>query len=201
MKINERKRTFGADCYIFKGMLRCAECNFVLGGKFYKNNIETSKYYYICRNHHMKKKCSCSKNFNEYLIEKKLLENIDIYILDYLKDCEKKEKEVSINDNEKEKKQINKQLEKLRDLYLRDLIQIEHYEKQYKELSLKLEELNCNQIEPPKKHNLNDLKRFLNSDFKLIYVKLSRLEKRRIWASIIDTIYIDKDYNIKIVFI
>lgn len=201
MKINERKRTSGADCYIFKGMLRCSECKYMLGGKFYKNNAETSKYYYICRNHHMKKKCSCSKNFNEFIIEQKLLENIGVYISDYIKECEIKEKQIQIKDTEKEKKQINRQLEKLRDLYLRDMIQIEHYEKQYKELSLKLEQIKATKIEPQKKTNLKDLKNFLNSNFNLTYSKLTRLERRRIWTSIIDTIYIDKDYNMKIIFI
>lgn len=190
-----------ADCYIFKGLLRCNECKYMLGGKFYKNNIETSKYYYICRNHHMRKKCSCKKNFNEHLIEEELLNNIDTYISTYIKDCEEKEKQAPIKDNEKEKKQINKQLEKLRDLYLRDLIQIEHYEKQYKELALKLDELNSVKIEPQKKTNLKDLKKIMDSNFKLTYNKLSRLEKRRAWVSIIDTIYIDENYNMKIIFI
>lgn len=173
----------------------------MLGGKFYKNNVETSKYYYICRNHHMKKQCSCSKNFNEHIIEKKLLSNIDKYISDYIKDCESKEKQIQVKDTEKEKKQINKQLEKLRDLYLRDMIQIEHYEKQYKELALKLDELNSIKIEPQKKANLNDLKKFMNSNLKLTYDTLSRLEKRRIWVSIIDTIYVDANYNMSIIFI
>jgi DNA invertase Pin-like site-specific DNA recombinase len=201
MKINERKRISGADCYIFKGLLRCSECEFLLGGKFYRNNVETSKYYYICRNHHMNKKCSCGKNFNEHTIELLLLNNIDKYITDYVKECETIEKQIHVKDNEKEKKQINKQLEKLRDLYLRDMIQIEHYEKQYKELTLKLNELNYIKDEPQKTYNVKDLKSFLNSDFKLNYNKFTRSEKRRVWTSIIDTIYIDKDYNMKIVFI
>lgn len=201
MKINERKRTSGADCYIFKGMLRCAECKYMLGGKFYKNNVNTSKYYYICRNHHMRKKCNCSKNFNECIIEQKLLENINSYALDYIRACDVKEKQIQVQDFEKEKKQINKQLEKLRDLYLRDMILIEHYEKQYKELSLKLEELKSIKVEPIKRTNSKNLKKFLNTNFEQTYNKLPRIERRRIWTSIIDTIYIDADYTMKIDFI
>ena len=201
MKKNERKRTAYVDCYIFRGLIRCKECDYMMCGKLQKHSAETSRYYYICKTHHLKKKCNCKKNFNEYIIEKNLVENIDKYISEYIHNSEVKVKEAKVIDNEKEKKQINKQLEKLRDLYLRDMIQIEHYEKQYKELTSKLEHINSIKIEKPKKQNTKELKKILNSDFKLKYFQFTRAERRRIWTSIIDTIYIDEDYNMNIIFI
>ena len=45
------------------------------------------------------------------------------------------------------------------------------------------------------------LKSFLSNDFSLVYNSLSRIEKRRIWLSVIDYIVIDKDYNMEIFFI
>ena len=48
---------------------------------------------------------------------------------------------MQIRDISKERDKVNKQLEKLRDLYVNDLIQIDHYEKQYKELTSKLDSL------------------------------------------------------------
>ena len=49
--------------------------------------------------------------------------------------------------------------------------------------------------------NIDTLKSFLSNDFTLIYNSLSRMEKRRIWLSILDYIALDKDYNMKIFFI
>lgn len=49
--------------------------------------------------------------------------------------------------------------------------------------------------------NLDTLKSFLSNDFNLVYNSLSRIEKRRIWLSVIDYVVIDKDYNMKIFFI
>ena len=121
------------------------------------------------------------------------LNNIDV--------CETKKIQIKKTNTQNEKNKINKQLEKLRDLYLRDMIQIEHYEKQYKELSTKLDELNKLPTEEKIVDNVEPLKSFLANDFLKTYKKLNREEKRRIWLSIIDKIYIDTNYNIKIIFL
>ena len=84
------------------------------------------------------------------------------------------------------------------------VIRIEDYEKDYKEYVAQLEELYKQQekIETNiSDTSLDTLKSFLSNDFSLVYSSLSRIEKRRIWLSVIDYIVIDKDYNIKIFFI
>lgn len=76
--------------------------------------------------------------------------------------------------------------------------------KNYKEYITQLNELHKQQekieINTPDT-NLQALKSFLGNDFTLIYNSLSRIEKRRIWLSVIDYIVIDKDYTMKIFFI
>ncbi len=199
---NERKRVSIDDILIFSGMLRCLECNHKLSGKIYKKAINTtSKYYYLCNQARMTKRCNNMKNLNEVKIEKKLLANINDEIQKYIDICETRKIQIKKNNTENEKNKINKQLERLRDLYVRDMIQIEHYEKQYKELTTRLNELNSLPNEEKIINNIEPLKSFLASDFLLIYNKLNRQEKRRIWLSIIDKIYIDKDYNMKIIFL
>ena len=89
----------------------------------------------------------------------------------------------------------------MRDLYVNDLIQIEHYEKQYRELTLKLNDLKEEPIEEEKEVDYSELKSFLSKDFVKIYSNMSRNQKRRIWTSVIDTIHIDGNYNLKIDFI
>lgn len=190
--------------YIFQGLLKCAECGYTLGGKFYSKNIESSKYYYICKRHHLSMKCSCKTNFNEVKIEEKLLQEFNRQLEQYINNYEYKEKHFKEMDMSKEITSIENKLSKLKDLYIKDLIRIEDYEKDYKEYMRQLNELYKQQekIEiNTSDTNLEVLKSFLNNDFTLIYNSLSRIEKRRLWLSVIDFIVIDKDYNIQIFFI
>ena len=190
--------------YIFQGMLKCAECGYTLGGKFYSKNPDSSRYYYICKRHHLAMKCSCNTNFNEMKIEEKLLKEFNIQLKKYISDYEYKEKHFKEIDMSKEITSVENKLSKLKDLYVRDLIRIEDYEKDYKEYTKQLDELNKQQekIETNIPDvNLEALKSFLKLDFITEYKKFTRIEKRRIWLSIIDYIAIDKDYNMKIFFI
>lgn len=190
--------------YIFQGLLKCAECGYTLGGKFYSKNIESSRYYYICKRHHLSMKCSCKTNFNEIKIEEKLLQEFNGQLKKYITDYEYNEKHFKEMDMSKEITSVENKLSKLKELYVRDLIRIEDYEKDYKEYINQLNELYKKQkkikINTPDT-NLKVLKSFLNNDFTLIYNSLSRIEKRRLWLSVIDFIVIDKDYNIQIFFI
>lgn len=202
---NARKPSFeNSGGYIFQGLLKCAECGYTLGGKFYSKNPESSKYYYICKRHHLSLKCSCGTNFNEVKVEEKLLKEFNKQLKKYIYNYEYKEKHSKKIDMTKEINSIENKLSKLKDLYIRDLIRIEDYEKDYKEYVSQLDKLYAQQERKETNipdANLEALKSFLNSDFNLIYNSLSRIEKRRIWLSVIDYIVIDKDYNIKIFFI
>lgn len=202
---NARKKSLNnTEGYLFQGLLKCAECGYTLGGKFYSKNVETSRYYYICKRHHLSQKCSCGTNFNEQKIEKKLLKEFSPQLKDYIHNYEYTEKHFKENDMSKEINSIENKLSKLKDLYIRDLIRIEDYEKDYKENVAQLETLYNEQKKIKNNiidNNLDNLKSFLANDFISEYNKFSRLQKRRIWLSIIDYITLDKDYNMKIFFI
>ena len=205
LKKNARKPSAkNSGGYIFQGLLKCAECGYTLGGKFYSKNNESSRYYYICKRHHLSMKCSCKTNFNEIKIEEKLLKEFKIQLEKYISDYEYKEKHYKEIDMSKEINSIENKLSKLKDLYIRDLIRIEDYEKDYKEFVAQLDELYKQQEKIETNipdTNLEASKSLLSKDFNLIYNSLSRTEKRRFWLSVIDYIVIDKDYNIKIFFI
>lgn len=205
LKKNARKPSAkNSGGYIFQGLLKCAECGYTLGGKFYSKNNESSRYYYICKRHHLSMKCSCKTNFNEIKIEEKLLKEFKIQLEKYISDYEYKEKHYKEIDMSKEINSIENKLSKLKDLYIRDLIRIEDYEKDYKEFVAQLDELYKQQEKIETNipdANLEASKSLLSKDFNLIYNSLSRTEKRRFWLSVIDYIVIDKDYNIKIFFI
>ena len=205
LKKNARKPSAqNSGGYIFQGLLKCAECGYTLGGKFYSKNNESSRYYYICKRHHLAMKCSCKTNFNEIKIEEELLKEFKIQLEEYISDYEYKEKHYKEIDMSREISSIENKLSKLKDLYVRDLIRIEDYEKDYKEYVTQLDELYKQQAKIETNipdTNLDILKSFLSNDFNSRYKLLSRTKKRRLWLSVIDYIVIDKDYNIKIFFI
>ncbi len=205
LKKNARKRTVNnSDGYLFQGMLKCAECKYTLGGKFYSKNPESSRYYYICKHHHLSLKCKCNTNFNEQKIEQKLLQEINPQLKQFILDYEYKQKNYKKMDMSKEITSLETKLNKLKDLYIRDLIRIEDYEKDYREYVSQLENLYKEQDKIETNvidNNLDVLKSFLTKNFISEYNKFSRLQKRRLWLSIIDYITLDKDYNMKIFFI
>lgn len=202
---NARKKSANnSDGYLFQGMLKCAECGYTLGGKFYSKNVETSRYYYICKRHHLSLKCSCNTNFNEYKIEQILLREFNLQLKERIKDYEYKQKNYKKMDMSKEITSLENKLNKLKDLYIRDLIRIEDYEKDYKVFTTQLQELYKQQETLETNipdNNLDTLKSCLNKDFLLKYNLLNRMQKRRLWLSIIDYITLDKEYNMKIFFI
>ena len=205
LKKNARKLSAeNSGGYIFQGMLKCAECGYTLGGKFYSKNAESSRYYYICKRHLLSSQCSCKTNFNEEKIEKKLLKEFKIQLKNYISEYEYKQKNIKRLDLSKEISSLENKLIKLKDLYVRDLIRIEDYEKDYKEYVKQLETLSKEQEKAQTEipdNDIDTLKSFLKQDFSFIYNNMSRLEKRRIWLSVIDYIVLDKDYNMKIFFI
>jgi len=189
--------------YIFQGLLKCAECGYILGGKFYSKNAESSRYYYICKRHLGFRDCTCKTNFNEKRIEEKLLKEFHMQLKKYIQNYKYKQKNKSKINFNKEISTIENKLTKLKDLYIRDLIRIEDYEKDYKEYTKQLENIKKQnlKIDNVDTIDIDKLQSILNKDFFKVYNLLSRQEKRKLWLSVIDYIEIDKGYNVKIFFI
>lgn len=207
LKKNARKPSAeNSGGYIFQGLLRCAKCGYALSGKFYSKNVESSKYYYICKRHHLALKCTCNRNYNEHKIEEKLLSEFTPQLKKYIKDYEYKQENFKKLDLSKEISSLENKLTKLKDLYVRDLIRIEEYEKDYKTYIEQLESLSKEQERiknnaPTDTDNIDKLKSILSQDFLKAYSLLSRTQKRRLWVSVIDYIVLDEDYSMKIFFI
>lgn len=180
---------------LFAGLLYCNNCKCRLAKNIdYRVKKETIRY--CCNNSSRyivntnKKKCNNTKYIREDYIETYLLNNLS-------KEAEKyiiKTKEVFANtkiiDNSTKIKAITKKIDKLKDLYLDDLIDKGTYKKDYEKLNTELAKLQVTNTIPQKK-DFSNLHKLLNSDFQNIYNKLSKTNKRKFWLSIIDKIYID----------
>lgn len=184
---------------LFSGLLYCYSCKNRLTKKV-DNRVKKPFVRYVCDNVYRyvvgsnDRKCYNNKTIRESFIEDYLLTNLDKEFSNFITSI--KIKPIAKNSNNTNKiNSINKKINKLKDLYLDDLIDKETYKKDYKKFK--------NQLANLKPHN-NDfinkdyshLEKLLNSDYKNIYSKLSLSNKKKFWLSVIDKIYIE-DAKIK----
>lgn len=182
--------------YIFSGLLKCHECHGNLSGKSNPN----SKHYYNCRKHEFKR-CNNVKCTTESDIENFLLNNIENVIHQKKLNIQSidSKKNIKKNDNSAI---IKSKINKLTDLYMNDLVDIDYYKSEYADLKNQLEKCVNNNKEKTSLKSLNEIEKieeFLKNDFFELYKKLDNLEKRRLWASIIDYVEIKDKNNMKIV--
>lgn len=192
-----RKRS---NFFIFAGILVCPVCDCKMGG-WAQHDYKFDKVYlrYRCNRKWVDKICTHKFTPWEGRIEKYLSENIHWEI---------KRQLLSRNPGTKKRYQpktdtakIKRQLERLKNLYVEELIGIEEYRSDYVKLNdqlLRAESANKAIEAPP---NIDALKAVLEIDFETSYFRLGPEERRRLWLSIIDHIKpIDKD-TFEIVFL
>jgi len=93
-----------------------------------------------------------------------------------------------------DKATIKHKLQKLKELYVNDLIDIEEYKKDYQIYISAL-----NQLQEPadkKPPDFSTVEALLQNNFRQIYDTLTREEKRTLWRSVIKEIRIDSENNI-----
>ena len=179
--------------YIFSGLLYC-KCGNRLSGKYSKN-----KHYYICKNA-LTTLCDNKIHLSEVNLENYLLDNIESYIQNEINKSENKQISKKNNiDKSNDKLKIKNKLQKLTNLYLEDMIELEIYKKEYNTLKSQLEEINkLDKIE--QKQDFTKLKKFLDSDWKVIYQSFENKEKRELWMTIIDSIVFESKTKFKLNF-
>lgn len=175
--------------YIFTSILRCAECDHALSGAL-NGNI----YYYRCNQHMQRGRCPHKKQVREDYIEEwlfsHLLEELERCKLDWEVKAAKKKRAMSSTD----KAAIKRKLQKLKELYVNDLISIEEYRKDYQIYTSTL-----NQLQEPvdeKPPNFSGIEILLQNNFKELYETLTREYKRALWRSVIKEIRIDRENKI-----
>ncbi|MBY2071849.1 recombinase family protein [Clostridioides difficile] len=187
--------------HIFSGLLKCKECGYTLKGN--SSNVGEKLYLsYRCSTFYLNKNCVHNVTHNEKHIENYLLTNLKPQLHKHMVKLEAQNEKIRQNkkSNKKdEKKKIMKKLDKIKDLYLEDLIDKETYRKDYEKLQFQLD--NITEEQESQIIDTSHIKKFLDIDINEMYSDLSRVERRRFWLSIIDYIEIDNDKNITINFI
>jgi site-specific DNA recombinase len=194
-KTSNVRKTPANRIYIFTGIIACSECLHKMVARFQtagsKNYI-----YYRCNQHFSRGLCSHNKEIREDYIESYLLENIEDEIKKYMVEYEIKYAAAPIKPRI-DRAKIRGKLEKLKELYVNDLIGMDEYKKDYEIYMKQLEK----EPEPPMPAvDFSALNDFLHSDFKIIYKSLNGDERRVLWRSVIKKLHIDTNNKIHPIF-
>ena len=99
-------------------------------------------------------------------------------------------------DRKKKQAVIERKIERLKELYVNEVITLDELKKDREKLLQQLTEI---PDEQPK--DLSGLKNLLNSDFEEMYQTFDKKERRRFWRSVIKEIQVDKEKNLQIIFL
>ena len=173
--------------YIFSGMIKCKEC----GGSFNSNRIfRSGKCYkfYRCQRAKREKNCNNKYTLSEKgILEPYLLSHIKEELQNYKISYEVKQASKDTTDISSRLVKCRNKLEKLKDLYLDDLIDKDAYKAEYARLNGMIAELE-KELDNDCDMDINAVETILSMDFESIYNTLQPNEKRYIWQSIIDYI-------------
>lgn len=184
--------------YVFSGLAQCKECGHALVANTTHNRSCKNEYtYYRCNYYSNSHLCTHSYCINEKKLEAYLLDNIKPEIEKYVTDYEVKQNSPAIKKVDPNK--IKAKMQRLKDLYVNELIDLDDYRKEYEQYKKELEKLTTTAAADKK--DLSAIRSFLKLDLQSVYDKLSPQEKRALWSSIIDKIIISNEGEIEIVFL
>ena len=190
-------RTRSDRVYLFTGLLICGCCGRRMSTyshvKNRKNGTQGSRYiYYRCQGH-FNRKCEMTKQINQDTLEKWLLENIAVKAQEYNLSLSqsKKDRPRKIHNAEK----IRQKLDKLKDLYLNDLILKDAYAKEFAALTASLNDAEEQLKEETKPLDLSTFKNFTS-----IYKTLTQEQKKALWSRIVEKIVVTPEGDYLITF-
>ena len=167
--------------YLFTGLVRCAEC----GNRLSAHVVARKYIYYRCTKYEKLHLCPHKKRTSELVLERWLLENLvssyEQYNISLAQGAKAKRANV---DTEK----IKRKMEKLKDLYLNDLIEKDAYEQDYIFLREQLREAYAPEPEPPKPLDTKLIRTALSA-----YESLTRQEKKEFWCRVVGSITITNE--------
>lgn len=189
--------------YIFSGLIRCGEC----GCSFAANTRRRQRgnyfqiiHQYRCPKHYMRKPAQCTnpKVMNENVLERYLIENLSSMINKTVVEYEAAARPA--RDKAARIAKLQGKIDKLKELFINDLISLEEYKSDKEKLAAQIDALQAETAEEPTV-NTEALKQLHGMNFRGIYEGMEPDEKRRFWRAIIKVIYFDQERNIDVEFL
>lgn len=189
--------------YIFSGLIRCAECgasmvSYTCSTKWNGRRVFYKRY--RCYSRYLRKPPSCPnmKTLGEQQLEEYLVSNINELVGKVVIEYEKRGQDTA--GRQRQITVLKKKIDKLKELYLNDLITLDEYKADKTAYLARIEELDS-RVDKPIKTDLNALKQLNNSDFKGVYTTLTVEERRRLWRGIIKEVRYGLDKRIEVDFL
>lgn len=173
--------------YLFTGLTRCACCGHSITG-FSLPKPGGQDYYYRCHEAALYHRCVHTHSIREERLERWLLDNVALVLDEYTAQYEIAAKKKA-PDNAK----IRRKLDRLKTLYLDELITLEQYKADRAALEAQI-------VEPVKPPDYSALQAQFTGAFRSVYKKLTREQRREFWHGVIDTIELDAENNPRISF-
>lgn len=164
--------------YLFTGLAYCAEC----GNRLSAHIVRKKYIYYRCTKYDKLHLCTHKKRTSERVLEDWLVKNLGSCIAAYNEEIVQKKLKAkpSVNIDS-----IKSKMEKLKDLYLNDLIDRDMYERDFTALRDQLSIAQSSQEEDQTPVNLEELSSALE-----MYPSLSRQGKKEFWSRAVKKIVI-----------
>lgn len=173
----QRNITRSDRVYLFTGLVRCAEC----GNKLSAHVVDRKYVYYRCTRYEKLHLCTHKKRTSELVLEKWLLENLVSSYEEYNISLQKGQAGRPAVDVGK----IKRKMEKLKDLYLNDLMDRGSYERDYIALRDELRAADAQRAAAPTPIDIKPIEDVLQ-----VYKTLTRGEQKELWARLIGYITI-----------
>lgn len=167
--------------YLFTGLVRCSEC----GNRLSAHTVANKYIYYRCTRYEKLHLCSHKKRTSELVLEDWLVHNVVSQFEQYNLDLNAR---AAAARPTVDAAKIKRKMEKLKDLYLNDLIDRDTYEQDYTALR---DELRSATSPPERLPPPVDTKAI--SDALQLYHELSKQHKKEFWSRIIGKIVITND--------
>lgn len=181
--------------HLFSGLVICAECGCrmtamsrVVRGKKYKI-LRCSKHYGVSKH-----TCGNTKILTESVLEKYLLDNLADLIKDFRIRAEIAE--APARDTRRQRESLEKKIERLKELYVNDLISLDEYKRDKERYTAELDSLQIAAEPPRSRIDGFDPVQGIN-----IYTALDETEKRLFWRLIIKEIRFGNDRSLDIIFL
>lgn len=203
--LSKNIRANKAHNYMFAGLVRCGDCGSAMAahqvhGVGHPRLDGTRKKYkrsgYRCKKHFDQKLCDNKKILFETTLEKYLISHLRDDLEEYIAEYELAVSPV-INTNAKRKK-IEDKIERLKDLYLNDLISMDEFKLDRAKF---IDQLNAIPEQDAPKKDLTKVKELLNSSFEDIYDTFDFNEKIRFWRLILKEIRFSSERSINPIFL
>ena len=176
--------------FLFSGLIKCPCCSRNLVGNYVKlNGGKYETYTYRCNAARTQKICPFYNSISEPKLEKQLLENLEQYITNEVARVETIENSQPNNNNALKIEKLKLEMERLNMMFRKGRIEEEEYDTEYFKLEKKLKEIDT--TEAPPVCDLDAIKGILETDYRGIYAKLTKENKKAFWRSFIKEFTID----------